>query len=452
MSAPQRARSLTVGLIGTGRVGSVLAAALAAAGHRIVAATGGSPDSLDRAARLLPGRAAAARRRGRRPGRAGAASPYRTTCSGRWSPGWPSSVPGARASWSCTPRARTAPAVLAPAARAGARTVAMHPAMTFTGGAADLDRLAGTSFGVTTEHPDAARALVAELGGEPVEIAEADRPLYHAALVVGANYLVTLVNEAADLLARAGVAEPGRVLSPLLHAALDNALRSGDAALTGPVSRGDAGTVAGHLRGARRAGAGRGARVRGDGPADGRPRARRRPDHAQPGRPAGRRAGRGRVAGAGPAGARRRLAPPPTWSPRGCRGPGGRNDRARPYPGRAGRAAGRGGRLARAGADHGRAARGPRRADPVRGARWPTRSRCRSSSTRSSSDRPRTSTATRVRPSGTSSCWTGSASAWSSRPAPPRCTRTAGRRSPSTPARSAACSRARAGPATSPAC
>jgi predicted short-subunit dehydrogenase-like oxidoreductase (DUF2520 family) len=138
-------------------------------------------------------------------------------------------------------------AVLAPAARAGARTVAMHPAMTFTGDAADLDRLAGTSFGVTTAHPDAARALVAELRGEPVEIAEADRPLYHAALVVGANYLVTLVNEAVDLLARAGVPEPGRVLSPLLHAALDNALRSGDAALTGPVSRGDAGTVAGHL-------------------------------------------------------------------------------------------------------------------------------------------------------------------------------------------------------------
>ena len=66
--------------------------------------------------------------------------------------------------------------------------------------------------------------------------------------MVGANHLVTLVNEAADLLARAGVAEPGRVLSPLLHAALDNALRVGDAALTGPVSRGDAGTVAGHLR------------------------------------------------------------------------------------------------------------------------------------------------------------------------------------------------------------
>lgn len=246
MSAPLRARSLTVGLIGTGRVGSVLAAALAAAGHRIVAATGGSPDSLDRAARLLPGvpllaaDEVAARAElvlvavpddALGPLVAGLAE------LGAWRPHQlvvhTSGAHGA--------------AVLAPAARAGARTVAMHPAMTFSGYAADLDRLAGTSFGVTTAHPDAARALVAELGGEPVEIAEADRPLYHAGLVVGANYLVTLVNEAADLLARAGVAEPGRVLSPLLHAALDNALRSGDAALTGPVSRGDAGTVAGHL-------------------------------------------------------------------------------------------------------------------------------------------------------------------------------------------------------------
>jgi predicted short-subunit dehydrogenase-like oxidoreductase (DUF2520 family) len=246
MSAPQRARSLTVGLIGTGRVGSVLAAALAAAGHRIVAATGGSPDSLDRADRLLPGvpllpaDEVAARAElvlvavpddvlG--PLVAGLAE------LGAWRPGQlvvhTSGAHGA--------------AVLAPAARAGARTVAMHPAMTFTGDAADLDRLAGTSFGVTTAHPDAARALIAELRGEPVEVAEADRPLYHAALVVGANYLVTLVNEAVDLLTRAGVPEPGRVLSPLLHAALDNALRSGDAALTGPVSRGDAGTVAGHL-------------------------------------------------------------------------------------------------------------------------------------------------------------------------------------------------------------
>jgi predicted short-subunit dehydrogenase-like oxidoreductase (DUF2520 family) len=85
------------------------------------------------------------------------------------------------------------------------------------------------------------------MGGAPFFVAEEDRRLYHAALVTGANHLVTLVAEAADLLRSAGVAAPERVLTPLLSAALDNGLRRGDRGLTGPVSRGDAGTVAEHL-------------------------------------------------------------------------------------------------------------------------------------------------------------------------------------------------------------
>jgi predicted short-subunit dehydrogenase-like oxidoreductase (DUF2520 family) len=51
-----------------------------------------------------------------------------------------------------------------------------------------------------------------------------------------------------ELLSRAGVAEPRHVVGPLMRAALDNALRLGDAALTGPVARGDVGTVEDHLR------------------------------------------------------------------------------------------------------------------------------------------------------------------------------------------------------------
>lgn len=85
------------------------------------------------------------------------------------------------------------------------------------------------------------------MGGEPEWIAEESRPLYHAALALGANHLVTLVAQSMELLAKAGVAAPDRMLGPLLGAALDNALRSGDAALTGPVARGDAGTVAAHI-------------------------------------------------------------------------------------------------------------------------------------------------------------------------------------------------------------
>ncbi|GAA3090565.1 hypothetical protein GCM10020254_39400 [Streptomyces goshikiensis] len=85
------------------------------------------------------------------------------------------------------------------------------------------------------------------MGGEPEWIAEENRPLYHAALALGANHLVTLVAQSMELLHTAGVARPDRMLGPLLGAALDNALRSGDAALTGPVARGDAGTVAAHV-------------------------------------------------------------------------------------------------------------------------------------------------------------------------------------------------------------
>jgi predicted short-subunit dehydrogenase-like oxidoreductase (DUF2520 family) len=121
--------------------------------------------------------------------------------------------------------------------------------MTFTGTPVDVQRLVGCSFGVTApqELRLAAEALVIEMGGEPEWIAEENRPLYHAALALGANHLVTLVAESMELLRAAGVEAPDRMLGPLLGAALDNALRSGDAALTGPVARGDAGTVAAHV-------------------------------------------------------------------------------------------------------------------------------------------------------------------------------------------------------------
>jgi predicted short-subunit dehydrogenase-like oxidoreductase (DUF2520 family) len=139
--------------------------------------------------------------------------------------------------------------VLAPAEQAGVLPLALHPAMTFTGTGEDADRLVGAPFGVTShpQHRAVAETLVLEMGGEPFFVAEADRQLYHAALVTGANHLVTLIAEAADLLRTAGVADPARVLGPLLTAALDNGLRRGDRGLTGPVSRGDVGTVHNHL-------------------------------------------------------------------------------------------------------------------------------------------------------------------------------------------------------------
>jgi hypothetical protein len=92
-----------------------------------------------------------------------------------------------------------------------------------------------------------AEALVVEMGGDPVWVAEEHRGLYHAALANGSNHMVTLVAQTLDLLSHAGVEDPVRLVSPLLHATLDNALRAGDRALTGPVARGDSGTVNLHV-------------------------------------------------------------------------------------------------------------------------------------------------------------------------------------------------------------
>lgn len=140
-------------------------------------------------------------------------------------------------------------AILEPAREVGARTVALHPAMTFTGTSVDLDRLTGCVFGLTASASDRSftDALVHAFGGRPMWVPEQMRTLYHAGLAHGANHLVTLVTEAMEILSAAGADDPAGTLRPLLTAALDNALAQGDAALTGPIVRGDAGTVAAHL-------------------------------------------------------------------------------------------------------------------------------------------------------------------------------------------------------------
>ncbi|KQY60439.1 hypothetical protein ASD11_13400 [Aeromicrobium sp. Root495] len=147
-------------------------------------------------------------------------------------------------------------AALEAATRVGARGLALHPAMTFTGAPGELGADAGLGcvFGLTAEPAErpAAAWLVELLGGTEMWIDEDQRVTYHAALAHGANHLVTLVAQAQDLLRSVAAAsgtpgvDPADVLRPLLTAALNNALQLGDAALTGPVVRGDVTTVRAH--------------------------------------------------------------------------------------------------------------------------------------------------------------------------------------------------------------
>jgi predicted short-subunit dehydrogenase-like oxidoreductase (DUF2520 family) len=239
---------LRVGVIGAGRVGAVIAAALRRQGHVIVSVAGESDASRARAAALLPGVPLA------KPTAVARSCDVllltvpddmldnvvtQLSASGAIHPGQhvvhTSGSHGLR--------------VLDPAAALGARPVALHPAMTFTGTALDLDRLHDCVFGVTAgpDERDWAAAVVAELGGSVMWVAEELRGLYHAGLAHGANHLVTLVSQAMELLSAAGAEQPSAILRPLLQAALDNALAEGDSALTGPIVRGDLNTVRAHL-------------------------------------------------------------------------------------------------------------------------------------------------------------------------------------------------------------
>ena len=248
MDIPRPAR-LRVGVVGVGRVGSALGAALARAGHEVVAASGVSAQSRRRAEQMLPGAALLA------PDETVAAADFVLLAvpddvlrplvaglaeTGAWLPGQlVAHTSGAQGI-----------GVLDPAAARGVLALALHPVMTFTGRPEDLDRLDGASFGVTSpeELRPVAESLVVEMGGEPVWVPESARALYHAALSIGSNHLVTLVNDTLALLDGVGVEQPARLVAPLLSASLDNVLRLRDAALTGPVSRGDVATVVSHVR------------------------------------------------------------------------------------------------------------------------------------------------------------------------------------------------------------
>ncbi len=237
-----------VGVVGAGRVGAVVAAALQAAGHEITAVAGESAASRTRIETLLP-----------------TVHVDKPTAVARSCDLLLLTVPddmlanvvtmlaasGAlhRDQYVVHTSGKHGLAVLEPAAAVGAHVLAMHPAMTFTGTDVDLDRLPGCVFGVTAEPATRALAetLVADLGGRMVAVEEDRRTLYHAGLAHGANHLVTLVAQAMDLLRASGAEDPAGTLRPLLTAALDNALTYGDAALTGPIVRGDVETVRAHL-------------------------------------------------------------------------------------------------------------------------------------------------------------------------------------------------------------
>ena len=259
-----RPARLSVGIISAGRVGAALGSALERAGHVVVACSAVSHASVERARRRLPDTAIVpiheVPARGELLLLAVPDAELTSVVSG---------LAATRAVRAGTIVVHTSGAngigVLRPLTEQGCLPLAIHPAMTFTGSDEDLDRLPDSCFGLTAADDVGyaiGQSLVLEIGGEPFRVREDARTLYHAALAHASNHVVTVVADALEALRAAlwgqellgqqlvddapgGIAE--RVIGPLTRAAVENTLQRGQAALTGPVARGDADAVAAHL-------------------------------------------------------------------------------------------------------------------------------------------------------------------------------------------------------------
>ncbi len=224
---------MAVALIGAGRVGRAVGRALVAHGHTITGVTAGSLEGARRAAADLNAPGTTIEAAVREVDLVVIAVPDDVLAQVVERVGTEIGVDTTVIHTS----GRSGAAVLAPC---GSRVAAIHPARPIAG---ETDSLGGVRFGVTCSDDfwPSAVWLVEQLGGTAVRIAEQDRALYHAALVIASNFVVGLAGDAIDLV-------KSEIVVPLLRAALDNIEAFGpDAALTGPVVRGDAGTIRAHL-------------------------------------------------------------------------------------------------------------------------------------------------------------------------------------------------------------
>ena len=217
---------LRVGIVGAGRVGAVLGDSLRRAGHDVRAVYAVSRASRDRAAELLPSIPIT--------DLPDAIADQDLVLVAVPDEELPTLVEGLALAgcWEAGQlvahtSARHGAAVLDPVLSAHALPLALHPAMTFTGTAMDLDRLADCAFAVTAPAPlrELAMALVLDMGGQPVWVEEEHRADYHAALARVSERLAALVAEATAGLDRAGVHDPVAVFGPLARAVLDDELR-----------------------------------------------------------------------------------------------------------------------------------------------------------------------------------------------------------------------------------
>ena len=242
---------VAIGFVGAGVLGSGLALALSAAGWRVNAIASRTPSSAERAANLIDGCAAMQTAQQVADGcdLVFVTTPDSAIAEVTGAVTWRSGHGVAH----CCGAASTE--LLDAAANAGAAVGAMHPFQTFAaiaGPQQAAERLNGVTFAIAATGwlakfmPD----LAASLGGRSIEIPDGMRPVYHASAVLSCGYLSTLLDAAVGLWTSMGFTEEDglRAAVPLARATIEAIDRQGlTDAVTGPVVRGDAETIAAHL-------------------------------------------------------------------------------------------------------------------------------------------------------------------------------------------------------------
>ena len=229
MSAERQASGrLSIGIVGAGPVGAVLGQALASAGHVVLGIATSNQKNIERVEALLPGvplmSVPEIVERADFVLLAIPASELKAMATGiaeagLWRPG--QLVAHTAGEFGIE--------VLAAAAQKGAITLAMHPAMAFTGTSIDLTRIRESYFAVSAPSVamPIAQALVIEMGAEPIVIDSENRAIYFEAISVAANFSKMIVNQAIGLLEEAGIDNARGLIGPVLRSSVEQALNEG---------------------------------------------------------------------------------------------------------------------------------------------------------------------------------------------------------------------------------
>ncbi len=238
-----------LGFIGAGTVGTALAVRLAASGYPVVAVSSRSQASAEKLARLVNG--CRVFENNNQAVADNAELIFITTPDDAIAP-VASKVKWHRGQSVVHCSGADSTAILQPARELGAQVGAFHPLQTFASVKQAIENMPGSTFTLEAEEPllNTLKDMATALGGHWVVLKASDKVLYHASAVIACNYMVTLVKLATDLWQSFDIPpqQATQALLPLIRGTIHNIETIGiPNCLTGPIARGDIGTINKHL-------------------------------------------------------------------------------------------------------------------------------------------------------------------------------------------------------------